>query len=120
MSNCIHEPALNYQAIFRLKRKPYYVCKNCGEALAASNWGVVEVLKSIATGLGLLFLYSTYRFQLVAAVLDRISGVAILGFIGGCLVSVIIAYIGTLIVTILFFQAHLVYVRMYYKGTNNL
>ena len=115
MSDCIHEPRLNNQAILKLKRRPYYVCKNCGEVLAASNWAIAEVLRYIAWVLGYSFLYFILRF------FDRILGInTFLGSVGVFLLGLAAAYIVTVIITILFFQIHLVYIRIYYKKAGNM
>ena len=115
MSDCIHEPGLNYQAILKLKRKPYYVCKTCGEVLAASNWAIAEVLRYAASVIGYVFLYFILRF------FDRILGVTtFLGSVGVCLLGFTAAYIVIVITTILFFRIHLAYIRAYYKKAGSI
>jgi hypothetical protein len=115
MCDCIHEPGLNYQAIFKLKRRQYYVCKNCGEALAASNWAIVEVLRYTASVLGYLF------YIIILRLFDHVLGdTTLLGFIGICLIGLIAAYIVTVIITILLFRIHLAYTRAYYKKAGNM
>ena len=115
MSDCIHEPRLNYQAILKLKRRPYYVCKNCGEVLAASDWAISEVLRYTAWVLGYSFFYFILRF------FDHILGITtFLGSVGVFLLGLVAAYIVTLIITILFFRIHLAYIRTYYKKAGNM
>lgn len=111
MDRCTHEPILNHQAVFRLKRMPYYVCKNCGEVLPASNWVGVERLRSVAWALGNLFLYFVLRF------FGRMLGANTLpDFIGVCFVGIITAYFVTVLILLLFFGIHWAYVRRVYRN----
>ena len=115
MSNCSHNLVLNYQAILRLKMKPCYICKNCGEVLSASNWTIVEVFRRIIAAVSVLSTYFLLRF------FDHILGVStLLRAVGVCFISLIPAYAVITIVSILFFRIHLIYVRAYYKKAGNM